>query len=77
MVTSPQPATLLSCEGATVGQVMACAVDDDTSLATRIREDDTIEAGIFLNGRNVHHLQCLHTPVREGDTLLLPPIPGG
>jgi len=41
-------------------------------------ERDEPELTILLNGRNIHVLKKLETPLKEGDTVvLLPPVIGG
>ncbi|HIE19256.1 TPA: MoaD/ThiS family protein [Candidatus Bathyarchaeota archaeon] len=41
-------------------------------------ERDEPELTILLNGRNIHVLKKLETPLKDGDTVvLLPPVIGG
>jgi molybdopterin converting factor small subunit len=78
ILTSPEPEIEIACAGATVGEVIADAMDHDPSLARCAFRTDSIMAGVFLNGRNVYHLRGVQTTVLDGDRLLLiPPLAGG
>ena len=78
MVTSPEPELVVACQGATVGDVIADAMDRDGRLARSILECDSVMAGVFLNGRNVDYLTGVSTLVGDSDRLLLlPPLAGG
>jgi len=49
----------------------------DESALTRYERDEP-ELTILLNGRNIHALKNLQTPLKDGDTVvLLPPVIGG
>ncbi len=49
----------------------------DESALTRYERDEP-ELTILLNGRNIHALKKLQTPLKDGDTVvLLPPVIGG
>ena len=58
---------------------LADCVAKEPRLKTRIfREDGTIWAGVFVNGRNVRQNSGLETCIEDGDEIrLLPPIAGG
>ncbi len=78
VLTSPEPEMEVACRGATVGEVIADAMDRDRRLARSLLECDSLTAGVFLNGRNVDYLTGVSTPVGDGDRLLLlPPLAGG
>jgi MoaD family protein len=49
----------------------------DEKALTRYERDEP-ELIILLNGRNIHTLEKLQTPLKDGDTVvLLPPVVGG
>jgi MoaD family protein len=69
----------LECDGETVAEALADCVAKEPRLKTRIfREDGTVWAGVFVNGRNVRQSSGLETRIEDGDEIrLLPPIAGG
>jgi len=67
-------------EGATCGQALRELVARGPSLRGLLfdREEVRDHLNVFLNGRNVAHLEGLKTPLSAGDALtFFPPIGGG
>ena len=68
----------LECEARTVGEAIDAFIAMEPRLEPRIKRDGAVWVGIFLNDRNVLHLDGFATPLSDGDTLrLIPPIAGG
>ena len=69
----------MECEGGTISEALADCVARQPRLGPRIfREDGSVWAGVFVNGRNVRKVGGLDAPLKEGDEIrLLPPIAGG
>ncbi len=68
----------LECEAQTVGEALDAFIAMEPRLEPRIKRDGAVWVGIFLNDRNVLHLDGFATVLSDGDTLrLIPPIAGG
>jgi molybdopterin converting factor small subunit len=68
----------LECEARTVGEAIDTFIAMDPRIEPRIRRDGAVWVEIFLNDRNVLHLDGFATVLSNGDTLrLIPPIAGG
>ena len=67
------------CEGHTVVEALNDCVARRPGLRSRIfRDDGSVWAGVFVNGRNIRQREGLHTLLTDGDEIrLLPPIAGG
>ncbi|KYH42770.1 MAG: MoaD family protein [Candidatus Bathyarchaeota archaeon B63] len=49
---------------------------DEEALTRYVRDEP--ELTILLNGKNIHMLEALRTPLKDGDiVVLLPPVVGG
>jgi molybdopterin converting factor small subunit len=75
----PQPEEELSCDGATVEEVLRKCCSLRPRIEKRIFAPDGRKgAAVFVNGRSVDQFQGLQTEIQEGDTiLLLAAIAGG
>jgi molybdopterin synthase sulfur carrier subunit len=69
----------MECEGVTVRDALADCIAREPRLKPRIfREDGSVWAGVFVNGRNIRQGEGMETLLRDGDEIrLLPPIAGG
>ena len=69
----------LECKGTTVREALLDCVAKEPRLQKRIfREDGSVWAGIFLNGRNTARSGGLDAPLSDGDEIkLMPPVSGG
>ncbi|MBN1321182.1 MAG: MoaD/ThiS family protein [Thermoleophilia bacterium] len=69
----------MRCEGRTVADALADCVAREPRLRPRVfRDDGSVWAGIFVNGRNVRQGDGLETVLADGDEIrLLPPLGGG
>ena len=78
VLTSPEPAAVLACEGATVREALQAAVAQAPRYAQRIFFKDRLLVGIVLNGRHLPPSEAQGTPLAEGDQLeVVPPVAGG
>ena len=78
-MAGPEGTAREQCEGQTVAEALSDCVARRPGLASRVfREDGSVWAGIFVNGRNVRQREGLETILEDGDEIrLLPPIAGG
>jgi molybdopterin synthase sulfur carrier subunit len=71
-MTLPSPATVSTLLGHLAGQLRPAAPAGPADSV------DTQGLLIVVNGRQIHHLQGLETPLEEGDAVaIMPPVLGG
>jgi molybdopterin converting factor small subunit len=77
-LTSPEPATTVQCDGATVAEALRDLAARSPRYGRRIFYNDRLLVSVVLNGGHVSPVAARDTLLSDGDRLeLVTPVAGG
>jgi molybdopterin converting factor small subunit len=77
-LTSPEPATSVKCEGATVAEALRDLAARTPRYGQRIFYNDRLLVSVLLNGGHLSPVTAQGTALNDGDKLeLVTPVAGG
>jgi molybdopterin converting factor small subunit len=77
-LTSPEPATTVQCEGATIAEALRDLAERTPRYGRRIFYDGRLLVSVVLNGGHISPVVAQDTALSDGDQLeLVTPVAGG
>ena len=77
-LTAPEPALVLDCDAASVGEALRAAAAQAPRYAQRLFLNDRLLVSVVLNGRHLAPAAALATALSAGDHVeVIPPVAGG